>query len=60
MSNAILVFRVVDWDRRYETRGTLKKSGPRNSVPALTDLGRVEMQRVLARIIHSRSTIKAS
>ena len=47
MSDSILVFRLVDWDRRYETRGTLKRCGARETVPALTDLARIEMQRLL-------------
>ncbi len=47
MSDPILVFRVVGWDRLYETTGTLKKPGPRAAVPAFTDLGEMKVQRLL-------------
>ncbi len=42
-----MVLRVVDWDRRYETKATLKKSGPLDVVSVLTDLGRGQIQRLL-------------
>lgn len=47
MSDCSLVFRVVDWDLRYESRGSLRQRGPRDLVPVQTDLGRAEIQRLL-------------
>ena len=38
MNDSGLVFRVVDWDGRYETARSLKKSGPLAEVAVSTDL----------------------
>ncbi len=47
MNNAVLVWRVVDWDGRYESSQSLKKTGPLSAVPVATDLGRPELRRLL-------------
>ena len=47
MNNAVLVWRVVDWDGRYESPQSLKKTGPLSAVPVATDLGRPELRRLL-------------
>ena len=49
MINNVLVWRVVDWDGRYESSQSLKKTGPLPVVPVSTDLGRVVMRRLLDR-----------
>ena len=47
MNNVVLVWRVVDWDGRYESSQSLKKTGPLPAVPVSTDLGRTVMRRLL-------------
>lgn len=47
MSNDVLVCRVVDWDERYESPPSLKKTGPLAILPVSTDLGRVVMRGLL-------------
>ena len=42
-----LVFRVVDWDQRYETARTLKRNGALSEVPVSANLGRVAFQKLL-------------
>ena len=49
MSNAVLVWRVVDWDGRYESSQSLKKTGPLSAVPVATDLSRSGLRRLLGR-----------
>ena len=47
MNNSGLVFRVVDWDGRYETARSLKKSGPRAEIAVSTELGGGAIARLL-------------
>lgn len=47
MNNAAMVWRVVDWDGRYESSQSLKKAGALAVMPVSTDLGRVVMRRLL-------------
>lgn len=47
MNNAVLVWRVVDWDGRYESSQSLKKTGPLAAVPVVTDLSRSGLRRLL-------------
>lgn len=42
-----LAWRVVGWDARFETRGSLRKRGPRGSITVATDLDGDEMRRLL-------------
>ena len=43
----MLVWRVVGWDQRFETRGTLRKRGPRAEIVVSTDIEQGEQQKLL-------------
>ena len=49
ISNDVVVWRIVDWDGRYESSRSLKKTGPLAAVTVSADLGRVVLRRLLER-----------
>ena len=48
MNTPLLTWRVVGWDARFETRGSLRKRGPRGEITVTTDLDGDELGRLLA------------
>ena len=48
MKSPLLTWRVVGWDARFETRGSLRKRGPRGEITVTTDLDGDELGRLLA------------